>query len=598
MARYHVPGAVIAFVENGKVVYLKGYGYANVARRQRVTAARTVFRVASLSKLITATAVMQLAAADRVHLGDDVNQYLTGFGLARTYPRPVTLATLLTHTSGLGDRSIAIASSRPSDLLPLGVFLRERLPPRAMPPGTFYSYTNWNYDLAGYIVQTVSRQPFARYVNRHIFSPLDMNHSTFVQPPAPRLGHPATGYLMNTSPPQVAPMWYMNGIPSAGLSTTAADMAHFLLAQLDGGVFHRGRILAPAMVNVMQHLHFRTAPGADFRGMGYGFERWNDDGTVVLSKDGNIPGFGSHISLFPAKHLGFFIAANTEDSDWMHDFETRFVQRYYPRHVLAPVTPPALRGSLGAFTGTYWSNTYARDTIEKLNQLTQQVDVQQSGPGTLTMSFSNGGSVRLTRVRPLLFEFVYRGVPHDWAFVRDSSGRVAYLYASNQEFDRISWYQVAAVQEALFGLFLLVFLVGAITGPIGYAVSRHRQRRQESGGAEMARLPVLARSIATLTCALNAVFLIGLAVAFERAEATQDQGYSWINLGIPFPIYVLLALPLVTTAFAVALPLVGIAAWRATSWTRLSRLSYGLATLSAFAFIPFLLSWNLLGFHV
>src|SRR6185503_11116644 len=103
MEREHIPGAEFVFVKDNKVFFSKGYGFANLERQQRATPEQTLFRIGSISKVFTATAVVQLADRKRLNLQTDVNQYLTRLKVAATFPEPVTPAHLITHTAGFDE---------------------------------------------------------------------------------------------------------------------------------------------------------------------------------------------------------------------------------------------------------------------------------------------------------------------------------------------------------------------------------------------------------------------------------------------------------------------------------------------------------------
>jgi len=156
----HIPGATVSVVKDGKVLFAKGYGYADIQRREPVNAATTIFRVGSVSKLLTGTAVMQLAEEGKVNLHADVNTYLKTFQIPATYPQPITLANLLTHTAGFEDSGISNYVPTAHDLQPLGPWLATHMPARVRAPGVFASYSNYGATLAGYIVEQVSGVPF------------------------------------------------------------------------------------------------------------------------------------------------------------------------------------------------------------------------------------------------------------------------------------------------------------------------------------------------------------------------------------------------------------------------------------------------------
>src|SRR2546425_682667 len=182
LADDHIPGATVAVVKEGRLFFAKGYGNADRQHGKLVSANTTLFRIGSVSKLFTWTAVMQLAEQGKVNLHADVNTYLKTFHIPATYPEPITLAHLLTHSAGFEDRGTGIFAPTTSDLKPPGQWLAEHIPARVRPPGELTAYSNYGAALAGYIVEQVSGMPYAQYVEQHLFQPLGMRSSTFRQP--------------------------------------------------------------------------------------------------------------------------------------------------------------------------------------------------------------------------------------------------------------------------------------------------------------------------------------------------------------------------------------------------------------------------------
>jgi CubicO group peptidase (beta-lactamase class C family) len=120
-------------VKDGKIFFSKGYGYADLEKKIPVVPDKTLFRVGSISKLFTTTAVLQLVEQGKLKLDDDVNKYLKRFQVKNTYPKPVTVANLLTHTDGFDSGwGIGAFARRASEMTLLGDFLAKRLPPRIL----------------------------------------------------------------------------------------------------------------------------------------------------------------------------------------------------------------------------------------------------------------------------------------------------------------------------------------------------------------------------------------------------------------------------------------------------------------------------------
>ncbi|HME68634.1 MAG TPA: serine hydrolase domain-containing protein [Myxococcota bacterium] len=184
MADRHVSGAVVLVVKDGAVFFAKGYGVADLATGRPVDP-DTLFRAGSISKLFTATAVMQLVEQGKLDLNADVNQYLEGFRIPDAFGKPVTLANLLTHTGGFDDSFLGTTQPLGAAPIPLHMYLAMRMPRRVMPPGKLLSYSNHGLALAGYLVERASGQPFAEYMREHVLDPLGMTHSGFGLPASP-----------------------------------------------------------------------------------------------------------------------------------------------------------------------------------------------------------------------------------------------------------------------------------------------------------------------------------------------------------------------------------------------------------------------------
>src|SRR5712692_6101310 len=173
LERDDIAGVAIAVVKDGKVLFVKGYGYSDVKKKTPVSAENTLFRPGSISKTFTWTAVMQLVEQGKLNLDRDVNDYLD-FQIPHTFGRPVTLRNLMTHTSGFEEVIKDLAVDRPEDLPPLQGFVIAHQPKQIYAPVTIPAYSNYGADLAGYIVQRVSGVPFEQYIQQNIFGPLGM----------------------------------------------------------------------------------------------------------------------------------------------------------------------------------------------------------------------------------------------------------------------------------------------------------------------------------------------------------------------------------------------------------------------------------------
>ncbi|MGI8495981.1 MAG: serine hydrolase domain-containing protein [Gemmatimonadaceae bacterium] len=228
-------GAVVAVVKDGQILTTRGYGYSDVAKRTPADPKLTLFRPGSVSKLFTWTAVMQQVELGKVDLDADVNRYLD-FKIPPRDGKPVTMRQLMQHVAGFEEQAKDIMSSDPKKTPAFDVLLKRWTPHRIFEPGTTPAYSNYGASLAGYVVQRVSGEPFDRYVEKHIFAPLGMTHSTFRQPlPAELAPFMSKGYGVASKPPKGFEI--VGPAPAGALSSSGEDMARFMIAHLQNGAY-------------------------------------------------------------------------------------------------------------------------------------------------------------------------------------------------------------------------------------------------------------------------------------------------------------------------------------------------------------------------
>ena len=323
-----VAGATIAIVKDGKLFFSKGYGYADVKEKKPVVAEETLFRPGSVSKLFTWTAVMQLHEQGKLDLDRDVNEYLD-FKIPEAFGQPVTMKNILTHTAGFEEQLkdfFAADKTNPN----LGEYVKTHIPKRIFPPGTTPAYSNYATTLAGYIVERVSGQPFTEYVEQHIFKPLGMTRSTFVQPLPPELAPlMSKGYLLASDEAQEFES--ISLFPAGSMSSPATDIAKFMLAHLQEGRLGEAQILKPETVRLMHSRLFALEPAAN--AMAYGFYEESRNGRRIIGHAGDTTQFHSDLHLIPDAGLGFFISYNSTGRGQISPrtiLWEAFLDRYFP----------------------------------------------------------------------------------------------------------------------------------------------------------------------------------------------------------------------------------------------------------------------------
>jgi len=337
--RWPVAGLAVGVVRHGSLAWFHGHGVADVAAGTPIDQ-DTVFRIASVTKTITAIAVMQLLEQGLVDLDAPANDYLNAYRLIPARPgfRPATLRHLLTHTAGVR------AVREPSDLfrpaLGWGTRAGRPVPPLAgyyrgglhidAEPGTKWAYSNHGFATLGQIVEDVSGIPLGRYFRERVFGPLGMDHSDLTRTGRvrPRL---ATGYVLRSR--GLRAVTDREVVPAGGGSvySTTGDMARYAAALLGGGANEHGRVLMPATLASMFEPSYQPDPRIP--GMGLGFFRGQAGAHPTVGHDGIWPGFHSALVLAPGQGTGVVAFANTGP--------------FSPFAATGPVASAVLRGILG-----------------------------------------------------------------------------------------------------------------------------------------------------------------------------------------------------------------------------------------------------------
>jgi CubicO group peptidase (beta-lactamase class C family) len=424
--RGNIAGATVAVVANGQIIFAKGYGYADVKTRAPVIADETLFRPGSVSKTFTWTAVMQLVQAGKLDLDRDINDYLD-FKIPEKYG-PITLRNLMTHTPGFEDTFSGTFFTSARQLVPYREYLVKHIPAEIFPPGKIVAYSNYGAMLAGYIVQRVSGEPFDEYIAQHIFQPLGMDHSTFEQPlPASLVKDMSKGYVTATNKP--GKFEYVEVAPAGSLSSTATDMAHFMIAQLQGGSYDGASILSPATTQLMHTPQSRMAPGMN--GFDLGFYQENRNGLRIIGHAGDTDYFHSDLHLLLDKDVGFFISLNSLGTEGAAE-EVRtgifraFLDRYYPYTPAVEATVANPKPDAARVAGWYLTSRRIESALGLLNALTQSsVTALPNGQVEVAMLKSLAGVPKRWReVGPLTYREV--GGQTHLKFVTDSKGHISY----------------------------------------------------------------------------------------------------------------------------------------------------------------------------
>ena len=483
LQRSDIAGGVIIVVKDGSVLFAKGYGYADLARRTVPSPDSTLFRPGSISKLFTWTSVMQLVEQGKLQLDRDVNDYLD-FKIPAYQGKPITLRNLMTHTPGFEDSAKGLLPAS-VDEVNLERYLKTHLPARIFPPGEIVAYSNYGCGLAGYIVQRVSGERFEDYVANHIFQPLQMTHSSFAQPLPPSLASMMSKGYKSASDGTPQPFELVDPAPAGSMSTTAEDMAHFMIAQLQNGQYGNARILQPATAELMHSQQYVPAPGIN--GFDLGFYQENRNGLRIIGHGGDTVFFHSDLHLLLDQHIGVFMSFNSAGSAEAHGtlmvrtaiFDA-FLDRYFPYTLPSQPTLQSAKADAAKVVGWYQASRRNESALRML-YLTGQVNVGAQPDGTLVVSFLTdyaGQPLKWREVGPLQYREV--NGQDKLAFVTNPDGSIRYWatdYLPGVEvFQRVPGFKSLGCVGVLVVIAIVVMLMTTLIWLAGWLARRHYRR--------------------------------------------------------------------------------------------------------------------------
>jgi CubicO group peptidase (beta-lactamase class C family) len=584
LARYNVPGSTVAIVKDGRLVIAKGYGYTDLANRTPVDADTALFRIGSTTKLFTWTAVMQLVEAGKIDLDADVNTYLKGMKIPDTYPgRPVTMRHLMTHTAGFEDIFRHITVPDIAEIIPFREVAAENIPARVVPPGTTASYSNYGTTLAAVVVEDVSGMPFEQYLQSRVFDPLGMKNASIREDlPADLASRLAMGYSFENSRNLAIHDTIFLISPAGTISTTAPDMAKFMLAHLQNGTFGNATILEAETAAEMHARAFTVDPRV--AGMCLGFYEQYYNGRRAIAHGGDTNTFHSLLLLLPDEQTGFFVSSNSAGGRGVRDeLYTSFMDHYYPAESPTLATPdPAGASRLQQYTGTYVSNRRNYATFQTYIVSAARTEITATGDGTLVV-VDDKGQAEYIETAPGVFSRAdgTRQASGDLVFHTAADGTVDFLAYSNIPAfvnDRASWYSapdllgsVLAGAEILLATVLLWPLLAAF---------------RRANGIPAPEQPPTAR-FARWTAGAAAVLLLAFVTLLLPTVAADSTVLSQYLLepGTPAILVAVLTVPVVGAVLTLVVIVCAALAWKNRYWTPLHRAHYSLIAVALLAML-------------
>lgn len=611
-----IPGLAFSLVKDGELFFSKGYGYANLEKKISVDPATTLFRVGSISKLFTATAVMQLVEKGKISLEDPVESYLPNLPLSHPHYAPIKIKHLLTHTDGLDVAwSVNAATRCQRPLGSLKTFLENTLPARIFPPGQFFIYGDAGLAVAGHLVETLTGQPFSLYISQKLLEPMAMKHSSFSQPlPEHLAGQLATGYRYKNSTFEPVPFLCNKSTPTIGLSTTAQDMAQFMIAHLEGGVVGYQQILKAETLAEMQRSQFNLFPNLpQVEGSTYGFFERFQNGYRAIEHGGSMYGYINQVFLMPEQHLGFFLAYNTNNlEDTIDDTNLNiresliqeFLNHYYPgqepaTQIPIPESPsPIFQQYRNQLDGYYRFARYPHRSVAKLSGIIREklpeMRVKSQADGTILISSNH---TQWHEIEPFIFQ--YPGENTYFKFIQNDQEKivgVALNGFASWIYKKVCWYEAKLIQQIIGCLwvsgFLGILLIWVFQKSQDTWVQRQSSSFLQTYRPASKKQGLLIIPLILFVSFANIVFVLGLALALDRI-------YYWeFFVQLPLIVSLLLHIPVLTTSLTGIVLILGGLAWKHSSWARLERTQFWVFIIANGFFLISLLYWNLLDYKL
>ena len=567
-----IPGAVVTVVKDGQVVTTRGYGWADTGasggKPVAVDPQKSLFRVASISKIPTPISAMQLVEQGKVDLDADISAYLD-FEIERRFDEPLTLRHLLTHSAGFDEHGSLTPTTD------LEAYVKNDPPAQVFAPGTTPGYSNYGMALAGYIVQRVSGQPFETYVREHVLEPAGKTTSTYEQPlPAGLAGSLGPGH---TSTGEKIPFELMGDFPAGSLTVSAPDFAAFMNAQLS----RSPKLLREKTWEQMwspglgeERLGNRAKAGE----MGLGYFDLSRHGQRVVGHGGDIQGWHSQFELYPEEKTGIFISYNGDgngsdsSNNLREDLAQGFADRYFPGDAVKASGSKDSAERARQVAGSYVpSRTFWTTFLSAWMPAYSSVSIEHTGDGKLKVD-----KTQYVEVEP----WVWRQVDGRGAIAAQvKDGKVVSL---SQE-PAFTLLPTTLLQQALvpvFGVCLVLLLVVTVAWPVGALRRRRALKRGQEVGAPVPWLTRVARGGGVLALAAQLTWISLLVVIMTNSSTITDGSFTWL-IPVARCAQVLQALGVVAVIPAAADFVVSLR--RRAGWRRVTMSAVLLAALVALA---------------
>jgi len=478
MRDHKTPAVAVSIVQNGKEIFAKAYGEADYAAHRPANGDSTLFRIGSISKTFTWTAVMMLEERGLIDLDANVNTYLKGVTIPEAFGAPVTMNDLMAHRAGFED-TYGVFKYADESGASLTEALNATMPKRVYPPGARTSYSNWGAGLAAKIVEDVSGVPYEQFLKEEILQPLGMSRTTLNGPKvmdATQQSHLAIGYKSRAGvfTPE-APMEIGPFAPVGAISSTASDMAKYMIMHLQAGAYEDGQLMRVDTHDRMWTRAFNDRPdGAD---VAHGFIDRPYRGVDVLRHGGATTSYYAEMALAPTENFGVFVAQSaTNDRALVIELPDLILDEMLGARFKTAGDDPAFSERAEKFAGTYLGNRRSFSRFEKIYAINDVATVSPAEGGALTL-VRNQEASHYAPVPGAADTFENR-YGERIVFGRNAKGAIThYADASGaHSFERVGLLDTPSTFSIAFGVALLFAITtlatawrGALGGPLNMA---------------------------------------------------------------------------------------------------------------------------------
>ncbi|WP_044640128.1 serine hydrolase [Risungbinella massiliensis] len=575
----HVPGAVISIVKDGKIQLMRGYGYADLEKKIPVIADKTVFRVGSIAKNLTATAVMQLVEQGKLDLHKDVNHYLTDLKMENGFQEPITLHHLLTHTAGLDEWVYDVQAMNPNQQKTLAEYLSHSQPHPIRPPGQEAQYSNHGFGIVGRILEETTGRSFEEYMQEFLLQPLNMKQTSFT------LKDQLVPYLVKSyqyigDKHESIPYTYPHILSAGFLHTNAPDMSNYMIAHLQNGKGEDTRIFSEQTAKWMQTTHFTKHP--KLPGIAYGFFESEQNGIRTIFHDGIIEESTSMIYLAPDQNLGIFISTNGGGGNSLiNEFISQFFDHYYPTKTkIQPASFKTKLEELKQFDGAFAPNRYPHHRFGKFMKfMGEELLVTALDDGKISVkNGSSGTEKQFIEIDSGLFQEI-NGDGDGRIYLTKTTDGEKLFTGDPMAFDKLEWYERGYLAKYYFFGASISFILTGLLFIFGWLIRKWRKKTSHSIVSKF-------RWLACTMCLLNGIFIVITLQAVSNLAFGLPSWYVHFVCSLPFVLFIL------------AIGLFGLL-WKIMRYIESIwiRSVYCTLVILGLTYPPFLYYWNFLSIH-